>query len=464
MIRRVLAPDLVWRGGDFQRNVAIEIGGDGRIARVGPAADLADGASERLAGRALLPGFVNAHSHAFQRLLRGRAQWRLVGGESDFWSWREVMYRVALELSPDDVHQVARFCFIEMLAAGFTTVAEFHYLRNDARGRAYDDPQEIANRVIRAAREVGLRVVLLDAAYASGGIGAPLEERQQRFATPDLDRFLSGVEALADRWVDDPAVEVGVAPHSVRAVPREWLGPIAAWAAERRLPLHAHVAEQPAEVAACRAAYGRGPVEVLADEGALGPGTTVVHATHVEPAEITLLAGARAGVCACPTTERDLGDGFLPADELARAGVSLAIGSDSQTVIDPFEEVRLVEYHERLRRGRRVVLGRDRDGRRETAPDLLAMASEGGARSLGLEAGRIEPGAWADFVAIDTDHPALAGWSDATLAAVLALSAPASVVRDAWVGGERRLEDRHHPLAAEAAQEFRAVAARIGDH
>jgi formimidoylglutamate deiminase len=462
MSGRILVPDLVWRDGVFQRGVAVEIGADGRIGRVTTTAERDGGVVERLPGRALLPGCVNAHSHAFQRLLRGRAQWRPAGDEADFWSWRETMYGIAQTLTPDDVHAVARFCFLEMLAAGYTAVGEFHYLRNDPRGDPYDDPNEMAHRVIAAAREVGLRVVLLDSAYAAGGFGAPLSDHQRRFATSDLVRFLNGVEALGQRWREDCAVGVAVAAHSVRAVPREWLAPLAGWAEARNVPLHAHVAEQPAEVAGCLAAYGRRPVEILDDAGALGARMTAVHATHVEPGEVARLADAGATVCGCPTTERDLGDGFLPAFELKRAGIPLAIGSDSQTIIDPFEEMRLVEYHERLRWGRRVILGDDRDGRRETAPALLAMASEGGARSLGIEAGRIEPGAWADLVAVDTDHPALAGWADddGVLASMLALTAPATVVRDVWVGGERRLDDRRHALAEESLEGFRVVAGR----
>lgn len=464
LMRAALVPDLLWLDGRFRPGLAVEIGSGGRIEAVARAADLPSTGAERLERRALLPGFVNGHSHAFQRLLRGRAQWRPTGVRADFWTWREVMLGVAHELSPDDVHAVSRFAFVEMLRAGITTVGEFHYLRNDPGGRPYDDPQEIAGRVVAAAREAGLRIALLDAAYARGGVEEPLTERQRRFATPTLDGYLAAVESLADRWAAEPAVTVGVAPHSVRAVPREWLGPIAAWAAGRGAVLHVHAAEQRAEVEACRAAYERGPVELLADEGALGPRLTAVHAIHVASGEIELLARAGATVCACPTTERDLGDGFLPAVQLAAAGVPIALGSDSQTVIDPLEEMRLIEYHERLRQGRRVVLGVEQDGRIEVAPALLAMATEAGARSLGVEAGRIAPGAWADLAAIDLEHPALAGWRAETLAAVLALTAPADVVTDVWVGGERKLECRRHPLDDLARSAFHAVAQRLTFH
>jgi formimidoylglutamate deiminase len=459
-VARVLVADLTWREGAFRSDLAVEIGADGRIVRVAPAREIAGPGPERLTRRALLPGFVNTHSHAFQRLLRGRVQWRPAGAEADFWSWRRSMVTLALELSPDDVESVSRFAFLEMLHAGITTVGEFHYLRRDTDGRPYADPHEIAERVVAAARDVGLRITLLDAAYATGGIEAPIELSQRRFATPDLEAFLAGTDELRGRFAGVPSVTVGIAPHSVRAVPRSWLGAMAEWAAQRSAPLHAHVSEQAAEVEACAAAYGRRPVELLSDEGALGPGFTAVHATHVDSAEIELLAAAGVTVCACPTTERDLGDGILPAAELVAAGVEIALGTDSQVVIDPFEEMRALEGHERLRSGRRVVLGAVRGDRLESAPALLAMAAEAGSHSLGLGAGRIEADAWADLVGVDLDHPALAGAREDTLAAMLALSAPANVVADVWVAGERRLEGRGHPLDEEAAAAYAAVAGR----
>jgi formimidoylglutamate deiminase len=482
-VARVLVPDLTWREGTFQGGLAIEIGADGRIARVAPAAEI-DGPGakiqgpaaeigaadserghprvERLPGRALLPGFVNAHSHAFQRLLRGRAQWREARAPADFWSWRESMLAVSLALSPEDVEVVSRFAFLEMLHAGITAVGEFHYLRNDPAGHAYADPHEIADRVIGAAREVGLRIALLEVAYGAGGIGAPLQPTHRRFATPELEGFLSGADDLREGWRDELGVTVGIASHSVRAVSRSWLAPIADWARQRSAALHAHVSEQVAEVEACMEAYGRRPVELLADEGVLGPGFTAVHATHADPREVRLLAAAGAAVCACPTTERDLGDGILPAAGMAAAGIAIALGTDSQVVIDPLEEMRALEGHERLRDRRRVVLGMPRDGRLETAPALLAAATEAGADALGITAGRVEPGAWADLVGVDLDHPSIAGWSEATLASMLALSAPAAVVADAWVAGERRIDARHHALDEEARRAFAEVAARMG--
>lgn len=458
-------PDLVYRGGAFHADTAVEVdAGAGRILRVGPVADLASpgAAVERLEARALLPGFVNAHSHAFQRLLRGRTQWRPASvPHADFWSWREAMYAAALALSPEDVYHVSRFCFLEMLRAGYTAVGEFHYLHRDPDGRRYDDPLELAQRVVAAAAEVGIRVALLNVCYAAGGIGKPLLPEQRRFATPELDGFLDDSAVLLEAYAKESLLTIGLAPHSVRAVPRDWLKELHAWAGRRELVLHMHVAEQAAEVEECRAAYSKPPVELLAEEGVLDTRFTAVHATHISLEEAARLGGAGAGVCACPTTERDLGDGILPAEELVGAGAALAIGSDSQAVIDPFEEMRLLEYHERLRRLRRVVLTEPRNGRLEVAPALMHAGTAGGARALGIDAGRIEPGALADLVAIDLAHPSLAGWSADTLAAMLALSAPAAVVMDVWVGGRRRIEQGRHAAEAEAAAAFRRVAAQL---
>jgi formimidoylglutamate deiminase len=461
---RIVVPELTYVDGRFEPGLAVEYdAGSGRITRFGPADALAAGgwaSVERLPGRALLPGFVNAHSHAFQRVIRGRTQWRSVLAPwADFWSWREAMYAAALALSPEDLFAVSRFCFLEMLRSGITTVGEFHYLHRDPDGRPYEDAGELAHRVVQAAREVGLRIVLLNVCYARGGVGRPLQPEQRRFATPDLAAFLEDTRALCERYRGEPGVRVGVGAHSVRAVPREWLADLHGWAEAQDVAFHMHVSEQPAEVEACRAAYGLRPVELLAGEGVLGERLTAVHATHLAEDELALLGDARATVCACPTTERDLGDGFLPGAELLDAGARVALGTDSQTAIDFFEEMRLVEYHERLRKQRRVVLAvPGGEGRLEVAPLLFELATESGARSLGVEAGALRPGALADFVAVDLEHPALAGWTVESLGALLALSAPADVVVDVWVGGVRRLEGRRHALDGVAAEAFWKVA------
>jgi formimidoylglutamate deiminase len=464
-----LVPDLVWVQGGFRRGLGIEFSAStGRIQRIASPAELASVSTPdsapllRLADRALLPGFVNAHSHAFQRVIRGRGQWRPAEDvKSDFWTWRRAMYDAALTLSPEEIFDVSRFCFLEMLCAGYTTVGEFHYLHRDASGAPYASPSELAHRVIAAAEEVGIRIVLLNVAYVTGGIGQALQPQQQRFATPDLDSYLAETSALADFARTHPLVTIGVAPHSLRAVPREWLQPSNALSRRLNAPFHMHVSEQPAEVTAVLEAWGRRPVEVLAENGVIDDHLTAVHATHLTFREVELLGTPGPTICACPTTERDLGDGFLPGKELLEAGARIALGTDSQTMIDPLGEMRLLEYHERLRRLRRVVIAANDRDRLAVAPALLAMGTECGARSLRLHAGRVETGALADFVAIDLEHRALEGWSDDTLGAFLALCAPADVVSDVWVNGVQRVQGGHHRLDRESAAAFRAVARRL---
>ncbi len=460
----ILLPELVYLGDAFVPDIAVEISGDaGHITRVLPRTEVS-GAATELEGCALMPGFVNAHSHAFQRLLRGRTHWRASDApDADFWSWRELMYASALALSPDDIFHVSRFCFLEMLRAGYTTVGEFHYLQRAEDGTPYANPNELAERVVDAAKDVGIRISLLNVCYAQGGVGQPLLSEQRRFATPDVDAYLLNTDRILARYKNDPLVSVGVAPHSVRAVEREWLTRIRDFAAGLGLPLHMHVSEQPAEVEACIAKYGRRPVELLADAELLSPRFTGVHCTHVQEHEVKMLADALAIVCACPTTERDLGDGIMPAREIVRAGVSIAIGTDSQTVIAPLEEIRALEYHERLRSLRRVALTRPRaDGRMEVAPVLIEAGTSAGARSLGIEAGAIRAGALADLIGIDMRHISLLGVSAADLPAQIALSGSPDVVRDVWVGGKHVVRDRHHAREAEAARAFEDVAKRIG--
>lgn len=458
----VLAPELVWYGGAFRPDLAVAYDDAGTITSVAPAAEFEARDVVRLPDRALIPGFVNAHSHAFQRLIRGRTQWRPAGqGASDFWSWREAMYAAALALSPDEVYHVSRFCFIEMLRAGITSVGEFHYLHNDPAGDPYDDPAELARRVLEAARDAGIRIRLLHVFYARGGVGRPLDVSQRRFATPDVNAFLAVVDGLRTAAAADPLAEVGVAPHSIRAVPREWLRSLHGWAAGHDAPLHMHVAEQPAEVEACVGAYGVRPAELLCEDGIADAGFTAVHATHLTDGEVTRLGAAGATVCACPATERDLGDGVVRARDLLAAGAIIALGTDSQTVIDMLEEARLIEYHERLRRLERVVLAEQRDDRLRVGPVLLHAATAAGARSLKLRTGSLEAGAAADLVAIDLAHHTLAGWSADTLPDALMLTAPPDVIRDVWVAGRAVVTDRTHAAQDAAQRDFGRAVRRI---
>ncbi len=420
----VLVPELVLDERGVRRGVAVAIE-EGRIAAV-PPARAAPAEARRLEGVALCPGFVSAHSHAFQRELRGRAE---RPGASDFWRWRDAMYELAAALEPETMRAAAERCFRQLRGAGFTAVGEFHYVHHRPDGTPYAPPNALAEAVCEAAEAAGIRIVLLLAAYERGGASLPATGAQRRFCDVSVEAFLERVEALR-AWAERrPLVDVGVAPHSVRAVSRGWLERLAAYSDERGLPLHVHAGEQPREVAECLEEHGLRPVELLAETGALGPRTTVVHATHVSAREVELLAAARATVCVCPTTEGNLGDGWPPARELAASGVPLAIGTDANLRLDPLEELRELETCARRQALARGVLG---------LGAVLAAGWSAGARALGLAPAGVAPGAPADLVALDLRHPTLAGVADEDLAAALVFSGDASLVHATWVAGERR--------------------------
>jgi formimidoylglutamate deiminase len=332
--------------------------------------------SERLT----LPGFVNAHSHTFQRRLRGRAE----GG--DFWEWREAMLREADVQTPETVRALYADTYREMRRAGYTAVGEFHYLGL---------PEALAAAEAAAEAQIGLTLLL--AAYARGGL--------PRFRQASPAEFLAQVEELRDR-----DVRVGVAPHSVRACPADWLEEVGRYAAAERLPLHVHACEQPREIEECLAEHGLRPIELLARTGCLGPHTTVVHATHANAAELDLLAEHGARVCVCPTTEANLGDGYMPVAALCERGIGMCIGSDSNVRIDPLEELRELEGIARRSAGRRNII---------SLGSLLCFGSDEGAAALGIDA-------WAD-VEVDLAHPSLAGVAPEDLLGALVLGCSADV-------------------------------------
>ncbi|MFT3840506.1 MAG: formimidoylglutamate deiminase [Myxococcaceae bacterium] len=444
----VYQPDFLYANGQLTRG-ALAVSDDGKVLAAPP-----PGATTvKLPGRLLLPGLINAHSHAFQRVLRGRTHFVATGREADdFWSWRELMYRAASTLDPDGVYVASRQAFVEMALAGITTVGEFHYLHNQPNGTPYPDVHELARQVIRAARDAGLRIALLRVAYARAGFNVAPNPRQARFIEPDAATFLSRADELAAKN-SDPLVTVGLAPHSVRAVPKAWLTAIAAGSNNR--VIHAHVAEQPAEITACLAEHNLRPVQLLASTGILGKRTTGVHAIHLDAADIDALARSGTNVCACPSTERDLGDGVIPADQLLRAGVSLSLGSDSQAVIDLLDDARQLEGHLRLVRLKRAVLDPGTGATDGTAKRLLDCATVGGARSLGLDTGTLAPGTPADFCTVALNTPALAGVpEDALLAAAVFAQ---SKISDVCVQGKLIVRDGVHPLAEKSSADFSAL-------
>ena len=320
-----------------------------------------------------LDGFANCHSHVFHRALRGRTH----SGGGTFWTWREQMYALARVLDPDLLHDLASAAYAEMALAGVSTVGEFHYLHHAPDGRPYDDPNAMGVAVVEAAKAAGIRITLLDTCYLSAGFGRPVEGVQRRYSDGDVGAWAERVDALRSRYADDADVVVGAAVHSVRAVPADQLDGVAAWARTQAAPLHVHLSEQPAENDECRAVHGRTPTALLAGHGIWEAHATAVHATHLTDDDIETLGEAGAYACFCPTTERDLADGVGRSDALRRAGAVLTLGSDSNAVIDMFEEMRAVELDERLVTGRR--------GTWQPA-DLVRAATTDGQRSLGFEA------------------------------------------------------------------------------
>lgn len=424
-----LAPEYTYTPLGLQANMLITIDDAGRIASITPRTGHENAPVEELPGMALLPGFVNVHSHVFQRLLRGHTH-RPLSQHDTFWTWRAAMYDAAQRLTPDSLYELALSTYREMRAAGYTSVGEFHYVHHQPGGQPYASPNAMSEAILQAGREADIRVVLLMTAYAQAGFGQPPEAGQRRFCDASVEMYLERVEALRAM-----GVPVGVAPHSVRAVPETWLRAIANYSHAHHVPLHIHADEQRAEIEQCQAAHGCTPIELLDRCGALGPLTTVVHATHASPVEITLLAERGCTVCVCPTTEGDLGDGIAPYAELLAAHIPLCIGSDSNTRLDPLEELRWAEYTARMRYQRRRVLIPNEIA--SPGPLLLLYGTRCGALALGLESGYIAPGMMADFVGIDLHHPALYGWSADDLLDTLFFGASADVISRVWVGGGR---------------------------
>lgn len=434
--------DLAWLGGDMAvAGVLVEVDGGGIISSVTEGVTCPPEAY-RLTGLTL-PGMANTHSHAFHRAVRGRTQ----AGIGSFWTWREQMYAAAACLDPDSYFRIARAAYGEMVLAGITCVGEFHYLHHGPGGVPYENPNAMGEALVAAAAEAGLRLTLLDTCYLHGGIGVELNEVQMRFSDGDGSSWAS--RAAAMKATD--LCRVGAAIHSVRAVDPATIELVAAWAAHRSTPLHAHVSEQPAENEQCLSAYGLTPVALLAERGALAARFTGVHATHATEGDIGLLGRSGSTVCICPTTERDLADGIAPARALRDAGATLTLGTDSHAVIDIFEEARAVELDERLAS---LVRGS------HDAPSLLRAATSHGYDSLGWTGGGLlRPGAPADLVSVRLDSVRTAGYSLATALETVVFAANAADVHHVVVGGEVVVAGGRHRSIDVSAE----LAAAIGD-
>ncbi len=488
----ILQADLTLIDGHLERGVVVHVGRDGTITKLSrdQRAGMSLGASalalrppidesqpgefgsprarrkQRLRNRLLLPGFVNGHSHAFQRLLRGRTEFHPTGQpQGGGGSWQEGLRHVLEALDPDDLEAVSSFAFMEMLRAGFTHVVEFHFLHHDPRGGRYARPAELSMRVLDAAAHAGIGVTLVRAAYQRSGPDAPAAPEQRRFIDRDPEDYQKALEQTVEHVgeVDRRPVQVGLGVYGVRNVDDFFLRALARQAHAGGRVLHAHVARDPMEVDRCLAENGCRPMEHLASKGLLSDRFTAIHATCLGEGEADLLGVAGGAACICPTSERNIGRGLPDLSALNEAGVRLAVGSDSQTRIDPFAEIIRLEYGERLRTGTRSVLT---DHAGTVAPKLLEAGAAGGATVTGLPLGRIAEGCQADLVAIDLDDPSLAGVaasqdSEEALLAALVLGGHPRLVTDVWVGGRQVVTDRVMLRWQSALDAYRKVARRV---
>jgi formimidoylglutamate deiminase len=432
----------------WAKDVRLEVYADGTLSGVSRNAS-AKGAI-RLAGP-VLPGLCDLHCHAFQRAMAGLTE-RRAAAEDSFWTWREVMYRFAARLTPDDLEAIAAQLYVELLKGGYTSVCEFHYVHHDADGRPFANPAEMSERLVRAAARAGIGLTLLPVLYQTAGFGGvPPNDGQRRFVT-SVERFLEIVAALRAH----PEARVGIAPHSLRAVPPEALTAAIRGldAIDPAAPIHIHIAEQTKEVDDCRAWSGQRPVEWLLARHAVSARWCLVHATHLTDTEIASLAGSGAVAGLCPTTEANLGDGFFPLPAFLAAGGRFGIGSDSNVSTCALEELRLLEYGQRLLHRRRGVAA----SAAEPSPGLALYraAADGGAAASGRPIAGLATGQRADFLVIDHEAP-----SRETLLDALVFGGNANPIRDVYAGGRRVIAEGRHPHEEAIGAAYRGVAARL---
>ncbi len=443
-------------------DVLFEIGADGDLAAVVP--DAAAHPARRTAPVAagpVIPGMPNLHSHAFQRAMAGLTERAGKAGDEDsFWTWRQLMYAFAGRIAPGEVEAIAAQAYVEMLKAGYTAVGEFHYLHHDLDGRAYANPAEMSERIIAAAHAAGIGITHLPVLYAQGGFGGEPPRPGQRRFLHDLDGFLGLVDALSQRHARDPQVRVGIAPHSLRAVTPELLaGAVRGLhARDRDAPVHIHIAEQTKEVDDCLAWSGKRPVQWLLDTMQVDRRWCLVHATHMTGDETKRVAASGAVAGLCPTTEANLGDGIFPATDFLAAGGRFGIGSDSHISVSPVEELRWLEYGQRLLHRRRNVLS----GGGSVGARLYRAALAGGAQALARPIGRFATGARADLLVIDKNAPCMLGKTGDALLDAFVFAGNVNPVRDVMVGGKWLVQERHY-LAEEAVfARFRSAIATLG--
>lgn len=438
----------------WRRDVLVSVSSSGHITAVESASGATPDAT--VISGIVVPGIANAHSHAFQRAMAGNAEYRRSAHDS-FWTWRQAMYALANRIEPRELEIIATQLFIEMLKAGYTRVAEFHYLHCDRGGQPYAGDNPLWGALDAAARASGIGLTLLPTLYQCSDFNAPLKEEQRRFRM-DTEQFVRAIETRLQRERGgDAAVRTGAAFHSLRAVPLRVLRETAdaLRALDPALPLHIHVAEQLAEVQACERHTGRRPIELLLDTGMLDARWCLVHATHASAQELRGVARSGASVCLSITTEANLGDGFFDAAGFVGEGGHLCIGSDSQATVSPAEELRWLEYQQRLRSFKRGVLSSTEESHVGTY--LWSTVERHGARAVGGTAGGIAVGEQADWLVLDEAHPALAGAELAQVLDHVVFAGGSAAIRDVMVAGRWVLRDAHHPLEESLRPRFSAL-------
>ena len=460
LLDRSLFDDDPSEGFRWADQVEIDIDDDGNIDAIRPDIKQEDFHQDSIhVGGALLPGMANLHSHAHQRAMAGLAE-RAGDSDDSFWTWRNTMYQFLESIEPHHLHAIARQLYVEMLKAGYTRVAEFQYLHHDHKGRPYANIAEMSLQTLDAARSVGLGMTNLPVHYQFGGFaGQPIAAQQRRFAN-DPKRILDIVDELERASGADPNVVTGIAAHSLRAVTRETFTEVLSTLdSDRMRPVHIHIAEQVKEVEDCVAWSGQRPVAYLLDHFDVNHRWDLIHATHMDQGETQSLANSGAVAGLCPTTEGNLGDGFFNGTDYLNAGGALGIGSDSHISVSPTEELRWLEYGQRLvHRSRNQLSG---GFNRSTGRNLFDLTVSGGAKACGHTSGAIAPGRRADFIVLDGDHPLLCERSGDELIDSWIFSGNTPCVKSVYVGGEEVIRDGHHVKEESTAATFRSTLAEL---
>ena len=443
-------------GSQWQTNITLSISAEGVIQAI----DKGQDADAVALNGPIVPGMVNCHSHAFQRAFAGYSEYR---GESEdsFWSWRDIMYRFVAKMSPQDAFDVARFVYLQMLKAGYTAVGEFHYLHHQTDGRSYNDPLEMSHQVIHAANSCGIAYTHLPVLYTYAGFGKKSPSKGQARFIHSTDNYLSLVSEINKQYSEKANFKLGIAPHSLRAVDESQLKEIVPYIRQidPLSPIHIHIAEQLQEVEDCVNHYQKRPVEWLLDNYSMDEHWCLIHATHLSSQEIKTLAQSSAAAGLCLTTEANLGDGIFPTDQYLKLGGSFAIGSDSHIGVNVAEELRLLEYAQRLTKHQRAVLvGSDCSS---VGQYLYTKAANDGASAIGQNVGTIEVGKRADFLVLDENHPSLFSKSGSNLLDAAIFACNELPVRDVFVAGKKVIESGNHPLEKEILSRYRSVLANL---